>query len=139
MRPRRPRAWARARHFFDRGNIARAIVSLILAFTLWAWVTAESNPQVNRLIGGIQVSVVNLSPQLQVSSQLPTVDIRVEGPASELNSLDPLRIQATVNLSDVSKPGTQTLPVRVTVPDNLRVREVTPSKVAVSVASASSK
>ncbi|HET7035384.1 MAG TPA: CdaR family protein [Thermomicrobiaceae bacterium] len=133
MRPGRRPAWVRLRHFFDRGNIARAVVSLILAFLLWAWVTAENNPQVNRLIGGIQVSAINLSDQLQVESQLPTVDIRIEGPRDELNTLDPLRIQATVDLGDLKQPGTLTVPVHVTVPGHLRVREVAPSRITVTV------
>ncbi|HEU5422891.1 MAG TPA: CdaR family protein [Nitrolancea sp.] len=139
MRPRHRPAWARLRHFFDRGNIARAVVSLILAFLLWAWVTAENNPQVNRLVGGIQVSSVNLSDQLQVESQLPTVDIRLEGPRDELNALDPLRIQVTVDLGDVKQPSTVTVPVHVTVPGHLRVREVAPSKVSVTVARSGTK
>lgn len=139
MRPRPPRTWVRIRRFFDRGNIARAIVSLILAFMLWAWVTAESNPQVTRLVGGIQVSAIHLSNQLEVTSQLPTVDIRVEGPRSELNALDPLRIQATVDLGSVKQPGTVSPPVHVSVPDRLIVREVAPSKVTVTVGSAASK
>lgn len=133
MQRRLLRALNRIRRFFDAGNLVRAIVALILAFSLWAWVTAEQDPEITRTIPSVQVTAQNVPKNLQVVGDLPRVEIRLEGPQSKIQSLETGQIQATIDVSSVKQPGSATLTVDVSTPSRIRVRSVTPSKVDIQV------
>ncbi len=131
MQQRLLRVLNRIRRFFDAGNLIRAIVALILAFTLWAWVTAEQDPEISRTIPSVQVTATHVPKSMQVVGDLPHVEIRLEGPQSKLQSLETGQIQAVVDLGSVKQPGTVSADVQITAPSRIRVRSVNPSKVDV--------
>ncbi len=133
MRRRLLRVLNRIRRFFDAGNLIRAIVALILAFSLWAWVTAEQDPEITRTIPAVQVTAQHVPKNLQVVGDLPRVEIRIEGPQSKLQTLDSSQIEATVDLSSVKQPGQVSLSVNVDTPSRVRVRSITPSKLTLQV------
>ncbi len=133
MQRRIQRVLNRIRRFFDAGNLVRAIVALILAFSLWAWVTAEQDPEITRTIPSVQVTAQQVPKNLQIVGELPRVEIRLEGPQSKIQALETGQIQAVVSLDSVKQPGKATLNVDVTTPNRIRVRSVTPSKVDVQV------
>lgn len=133
MQRRLLRVLNRIRRFFDAGNLVRAIVALILAFSLWAWVTAEQDPEITRTIPSVQVTAQHVPKNMQVVGDLPRVEIRLEGPQSKIQALETGQIQAVVDLSSVKQPGKTTQSVSVTTPSRIRVRSVTPSKVVVQL------
>ena len=133
MQRRLQRVLNRIRRFFDAGNLVRAIVALILAFSLWAWVTAEQDPEITRTIPSVQVTAQQVPKNLQIVGELPRVEIRLEGPQSKIQALETGQVQAVVSLDSVKQPGQATLSVDVTTPNQIRVRSVTPSKVDVQV------
>lgn len=124
----------RIRRFFDAGNLIRAIVAVILAFTLWAWVTAEQDPEITGTFNTVHVTAEHVPSDMQVVGSLPTVQITLEGPQSKIRPLDPsTQIQATVDLGSVKKPGQVTLGVSVATPSRIRVKDIVPSKITVQV------
>ncbi len=127
------------RRFFDAGNLVRAIVALILAFSLWAWVTAEQDPEITRTIPSVQVTAQHVPKTLQVVGDLPHVEISLEGPQSKIQGLETGQIQATIDLSSVKQPGQVSLDVDVTTPSRIRVKNVSPGEVSVQVDSIASK
>lgn len=131
--------WNRVRRFLGTGSLVRFLVALILAFALWAWVTSENDPETERAIPAVQVSVEGLPQSLEVVGPLPTVAIRLQGPQSRVLPLESTRIQATVDLSDVNQPGSYTRTVEVDAPEGLRVREVTPETVTVQVGASTAR
>ena len=139
MRPGLQLAWARLRNFFDRGNLVRFLISLILAFALWAWVTAQNDPEITRTIPAVPVQEVNLNGALTVVGPLPTVQILVAGPSSRVGPLEFGPLQVTVDLHDVTQPGTYTRPVTVKAPTETRVTDVTPSSITLQVERLSSQ
>jgi YbbR domain-containing protein len=119
--------------YFGADNLARMVIALVLAFALWAWVTARNDPETARTFSPIQVTPSGLDPSLVVVNQLPPVQVRVQGPRSRIETLESGSIQATVDLSEIREPGIYTRPVKVRTPRYVRVREVTPPEVTVQI------
>ena len=130
------RMWVRVRQYLDRANVLRAIVSLVLAFTLWGWVTIENNPEVTRLVSGITPASTHLANGLKITGQLPSLAMRLEGPRSELDTLDPTKIKASVNLSGVKNPGDVTVPVEASAPGHIQVLDIYPPTILLHIESA---
>lgn len=132
-KPRLHRAWASLRSLFSADSLARFVISLVLAFALWAWVTERNDPEIARTLPAVQVTVQHLSPDLAILSELPTVEVRLQGPQSELQALESGSITAVVDASAVHAPGTYTLPVQVRAPRFIRVQDVVPAQVTVQI------
>lgn len=111
----------------------RFLVSLILAFALWAWVTAQNDPEITRTIPAIPVEQANLVGTLTVVGPLPTVQILLAGPRSRVQPLESGTVTATVDLHDVTQPGTYTRSVQVRTPSGIRVSNVTPPRITLQV------
>ena len=114
-------------------SLARMLIALVLAFALWAWVTARTDPETARTLSPIQVTASKLEPSLVVISQLPPVQVRVQGPRSRIEALESGSVQATIDLSGINEPGLYTRPVEIRTPRHVRVREVTPPEVPVQI------
>jgi YbbR domain-containing protein len=119
--------------FLGADTLARMLIALVLAFALWAWVTARTDPETARTLSPIQVTANGLDPSLVVISQLPPVQVRVQGPRSRIEALESGSVQATIDLSEISEPGLYTRPIEVRTPRYVRVREVTPPEATVQI------
>jgi YbbR domain-containing protein len=113
--------------------LVRAFVAIILAFSLWAWVTAEKDPEITRILPAVQVTVKHPSKTLQVVGTLPSVEIRVQGPQSKIQSIENGDVEAAIDLSSVKQSGSVPLDVDVSAPSGIRVRQVTPETVSVTL------
>ena len=134
MAPRPHPTLARFRQFSDTGNLARFLAALILAFALWSWVTYQRDPQISKEIPSIPVAVVNLSPGLDVASQLPSVEVWIEGPESILRNFGSGNVRAEVDLGDLRKPGVYPVPVEIRLGvDQLRTKQVIPEEIYVTL------
>ena len=132
LRPLR-HAWASVQPSLRRETVARLALAFVLAFGLWAWVEATNDPETQRTISNVPVLPRGLSPQLVVTSELPTVTVRIQGAQSRVQSFESGAIQAWIDLRDVDSPGTYIRPVRVQLPSRLRLREVVPQEVTVQI------
>ncbi|MFN3336416.1 MAG: YbbR-like domain-containing protein [Thermomicrobium sp.] len=133
MRERLRHAWDSFRPALRRENVARLVIALALAFGLWAWVEVTNDPEIQRTISNIPVIPQNLPETLVVTSDVPTVTVRIQGAQSRVQALESGAIQATVDLHDVDAPGIYSRRVRVQLPSRLRLREVIPPEVTIQV------
>jgi YbbR domain-containing protein len=126
-------ASANLRRFFDTGNIIRFVVSMILAFGVWAWVTYENDPETTRVLGGIPVTIQNLNSEFEVVGDPPTVDVTVQGPQSVITPMEREAVIAYVDMEDIEERGTHELDVQVEIPTDVRVRDLVPEDVSVEI------
>lgn len=125
---------ARARRFSDTGNLARFLAALILAFALWSWVTYQRDPEISKEVPSIPVAVVNLTPGLQVTSQLPSVEVWIEGPESILRNFGSGNVVAQVDLRDLRKAGAYQASVKIRLPDDrLRAKQIIPKEINITL------
>jgi YbbR domain-containing protein len=123
----------RLRRFADRGNAVRFLLSFLLAFALWAWVTNDRDPDVPYRASQVPVEVVNLHEGLEVVGELPAVNITLHGPRSVIRTIDAGAIAATVDLDDISTPGRHELKVEVVAPEGIRKVDSEPEIVVVEL------
>lgn len=121
--------WGRLQRNLSRATLIRAGLSLVLAFVLWGWVTIENNPEVTRLVSGIPLTVTHLPQNLRVTGLIPSMALRLEGPRSELDALDPTQLHVTADLADVRTAGDVTVTVQASAPGHINVRDVYPPTV----------
>lgn len=123
----------RIRQFADTGNLLRFVLSLVLAFALWAWVTNENNPEQTYLANNVQVEVRNKAPDLEIVSPLDVVEVKIQAPRSVIQTLDPSQIVAWVDLEGRNGPGSEMEEVNVDVPSGVRTTTVTPEEIPVEL------
>lgn len=134
MLPQRLRqVLASVRRFFDTGNLLRFLLSMVLAFGLWAWVTYQNDPETTRVLGGITVTVENLQETFEIVGELPTVDITVQGPQSIITPLERDSVVASADMSEIDQTGDHEVDVSVDVPSDVRIRDVAPETVALVI------
>ena len=112
-------------------NLPIKIISLLLAVFLWFFVIGQRSSEI-----GIEVPLrfENLGDTFAVVNKPPSrVDVRVRGPRTLLSSLDPTRVDLTVDLSG-AKPGRRSyhiFPEQIVLPRGLQVSRIEPSEIAV--------
>jgi YbbR domain-containing protein len=125
-----------------RENGGLAALSIVLAFGLWIFVTDAENPERTRVLPvNLEVQPVNLAADVAVSADLRTVQVRIRVEENAFNSLRGSDFEATVDLDGLAV-GEYEWPVDVralTDRGNLRIEEVLPEKIAVSLAQLVSK
>ncbi|NLY70874.1 MAG: hypothetical protein GX076_04230 [Clostridiales bacterium] len=113
------------------------IVSFIVAFFLWAYVIGEVNPTTQETITNVPVQLLNVQSltarQLAIAGDGKySVDVVVEGKRSEILKVSPEEIVAEADLFGWTK-GENYIPVRVSVPDPLKVVDVRSPRIQVTI------
>lgn len=116
----------------DNGNEKKLIVKLVcvlMSFGLWLYVTNVENPTRKSDIKDVAVELINTdslkSADLALAAnQKFTVDVKVEGPANEIYSLDKEQFKLTADMGAYAlKKGENTIPVRVVnYPQGISIR-----------------
>jgi len=108
------------------------LLSLLLAFALWIYVSNEQNP-VREKVLNISLEETGLAQNLVIIGGMPeSVKVRVQGNRNQLTNLAPVDFKAVVNIPE-GKTGDFTVPVQVSTPTGLRVAQVIPDEVRLSV------
>lgn len=119
-----------------------AALSIVLAFGLWIFVTDAENPERTRVLPiRLEVKPVNLAADVAIAADLRAVQVRVRVEENVFNSLRASDFEATVDLDNLAV-GEYERPVDVrtlTTRGNLRIEEVLPEKIDVSLAQLVSK
>ncbi|NPV73435.1 MAG: hypothetical protein HPY89_06540 [Pelotomaculum sp.] len=113
-------------------NVLIKILSLLLALALWVYVSNEQNPVREKIL---TVSLERTGPaqNFVITGDLPeSVKVRVQGTRSQLANLSAADLKAVINIPE-RETGDLSLPVQVSAPAGLRVVQVTPDEVRVSV------
>jgi YbbR domain-containing protein len=113
---------------FNWRNNSLMLLSLLLAFALWLYVSNEQNPLREKVLT-IKLEQTGLEHDFIISEGLPeNVTVKVQGNRSQLANLVPADFRAVVNIP-AEKTGELTLPVQVSTPTGLRVTQVIPDMV----------
>ncbi len=117
---------------FNWRNNSLLLLSLLLAFALWLYVSNEQNP-VREKVLTINLDDTGLDQDLIIIGGMPeSVKVRVQGNRNQLANLVPVDFKAVVNIPE-GKTGDFTVPVQVSTPTGLRVAQVIPDEVRLSV------
>jgi YbbR domain-containing protein len=92
-----------------------------------------------RTIEPVEIVLLDLDPDLRLTSALPTGLVRVQARQVDLDEVTPSQVQIVVDASAVDEPGTYTLDARPSVPQGLVVLRYEPTTVEVDVASANAQ
>ncbi len=82
---------------------------------------------------GVEISIVDLDPELNVASSLPRGTIRVQGKQLDVESVPDTRVGLFVDAGSIEAPGIYTLPVRPQIPGGILVLGIDPARVEITV------
>lgn len=123
---------------FNWRNNSLMLLSLLLAFALWLYVSNEQNPLRDKVLT-IDLELTGLEQDFIVTGGVPdNVTVKVQGNRSQLANLVPADFRAIV-IIPAGKTGDLTLPVQVSTPTGLRVTQVTPDMVNLFIDSITEK
>lgn len=114
-------------HEMFKRNLGYKIISLILAILFWLWVTNQGASKTLERDQTLTIPLVtkNLPVNSIVMTKLPSVRVRLQGVNPSVNVKD---LYAYVDLSG-SNPGKQDFEIKMDSIPNIKVLELTPSRV----------
>lgn len=126
-----------------RNKLLAALLSLVVAFALWAYVITDVSPGAEERFSNIPVVMNGESyledHELMVTSSLDkTVTLRLAGNRSDLNKLNASNIKVSVDLTKIYSAGEYKLPYEIAYPGDVASNAVTvqnrdPSEITVTV------
>lgn len=115
------------------------VFSFIIAIIIWFYIIIVLDPPVVTTIRDIPISYTQQNALLDqglsiVDEDADSVEIKLEGSRKRLVNIDSKNIAAIVDLSSVTKAGTHTLPISISIPyDYLEIVSKKPDTVEVTV------
>lgn len=116
---------------YFRENLIYRVIAVLLAVGIWFFVLERQNPIQERVLN-VPLETRELAEDYVVSDKPNSVDVRVEGRKGALEELTPREIEAYVNLEEAVK-GSNILPVKVELPQNIKLVSVVPEQVEVEI------
>lgn len=107
-----------------RDNRFLAVLSFVIAFSIWIWIAIEKSPEVQQVITDVpvQINLENTIPEqlgLQIFGESEfKVDVTVKGKKYIVASLEKDDIQVVANTNRVDSAGLWTLQLKVTPADS---------------------
>ncbi|MGC4108773.1 MAG: CdaR family protein [Thermomicrobiales bacterium] len=117
----------------DASQVVRFLISLILAVLLWGWVTQLQDPFQTRTYTGMSIQTGGLSDDLQIVAALPTANVILKGPRSDLTSITASQLSISLDVAKVNGPGTYLLPLHVSGADNVDSVRTEPREIQVVI------
>ena len=100
-----------------RDSFFLAIFSVLVALLLWFYVQGAETPDYKKTFSDVPVEMQSLSASFSViDGGENTVDITLLGKRSDLNKIRATDLQAYVDLSGVTQPGSYQEEIQVLVP-----------------------
>lgn len=123
---------------FNWRNNSLRLLSLLLAFVLWLYVSNDQNPLREKVLT-IELEQTGLEQGYVILGGMPeSVTVKVQGNRSQLANLVPADFKAVLNIP-AGKTGDFAIPVQVSTSTGLRINQVTPDKVSLTIDSITEK
>jgi YbbR domain-containing protein len=115
-------------------NLGLKLVSLLLAGSLWWYVSLPRREQVRERIVSASLSLVGVPSNLVITTpDIPSsISVRVRGRKSDLRALASQSLEASADLSRIKEPGEVEITIRsqhINVPEEIEVVSIIPDKV----------
>lgn len=115
-------------------NLGLKLVSLLLACILWWYVSLPRREQVRERVVTASLSLVGVPSYLMITTAdiRSNVSVRVRGRKSALRMLASQSLEASADLSSITKPGEVEITIRahhINVPDDIEVVSIDPNQV----------
>lgn len=115
-------------------NIGLKLLALVLACSLWWYVSLPRREQVRERVVTASLSLVGVPSFLMITTQdIPsTVSVRVRGRKSDLRALASQSLEASADLSSITRPGDVEITIRpqhINVPEEIEVVSIQPSRI----------
>ncbi len=107
------------------------IVSVLLAFLLWFFVTNLQNPTTDKLFS-VPITFINLQDGLVTGEKPENVEIRLKGPHSIINGLTANDIKATVDFGQ-AQIGESNFQVKVQPPSGVEILSYEPTSITLDI------
>ena len=118
-------------------NLGLKFAALVLACVVWFIVSGPRREQTRQRMVTASLSLVGLPPDLVITTDVrSSVAVRVKGRISDLRSLASQSLEASADLSLISKPGDIAITLRpqnINVPEDIEVVDIVPNKVRFSI------
>jgi len=121
------------RQRITRMQIIRFGISLLLAILLWGWVTQFQDPLTNTRFNNLAIGVTGLSDSLTLVTTLPSASVIMSGPESRVEDIRYSDLTASINLNEISEPGSYRVKVNITKPSGVDARSLEPREVQIQV------
>ncbi|MBQ9737021.1 MAG: hypothetical protein IJV86_01280 [Clostridia bacterium] len=106
--------------FFLKDSVLK-IVSFIIALLLWIYIIAVVDPSVDVTVRDIPIRFTNEAliedkGLCLVSDGTASVELKIRGSRKRIANIDNKNIYATVDLANINKTGTFSLPIAISIP-----------------------
>jgi len=127
---------------FIRRGFHIKILAVVLAFIIWCYVVAGTNPIRSKDVNEVALSFTNTAEltakNLTIDSELSevpeTVNVKVEANVESHKNINANSIRATVNLAEINSIGDVTLNISATsTQSGVVVKNITPSRVTLRI------
>lgn len=126
------------KRFFEKDSFLK-VFSFIVAIIIWFYIIIVLDPAVVTVIRDVPIRYVQQNALIEqglsiVGENKTSVEIKIEGSRKKLVNINSKNIVASVDLSSVTKAGTHTLPIVLSVPyDYVEVVSKKPDTVEVTI------
>lgn len=121
------------RAFID--NLTSLLLALILAVIIWAAAVREANPDTERFFE-LPINAVQPDDVILLNTPADRVSVTFTGPENLLETLDPLGMQAILDLSTLTTAGRETIDIQLIsadpIDENIQVA-LSPAQVVVDI------
>lgn len=119
------------------GDISRTVsLNLPTGTSVKGGVNVTVKVKISAAIGqqafAVPITVSNLADNLKIAGSLPPVQVFLSGPLPQLLDVNPSDIKASIDL-DGKDVGTHRVSIKVTAPNGLEVRSISPQEIEISL------
>ena len=106
-----------------KNKIVAVILSVVISFALWLYVTSVVSPESEKTYYNIPVILQNenvlADRGLMITSQIPSITLELKGNRTDLNELNEANINVLVNVASIEAAGNHLLKFDISYPGNI--------------------
>ena len=117
-------------------NLGTKLLALAIAVLVWFVFSAQQRERISERSYRIPLSVANVPAGTLIASPLPpTIEVRLRGPFTALRQLDPVKLEAVVDLTDAPRGEKifRLAPEDINVPQSVEAIAIAPSEIRVAL------